>query len=114
MGAWWSYGLGTLNEDLPAYVVLPEVAYPQGGAANWSNGFLPPHFQGTPLRQEGAPILHMAPPAGVSHYHQEEKLTFSNHSMNLIAKSIPITLSLRLEWKIMNWPIACKLLYLEL
>ena len=74
MGAWWSYGLGTLNEDLPAFVVLPEVAYPQGGAANWSNGFLPPHYQGTPLRQEGAPILHIDPPEGISHYHQRQKI----------------------------------------
>ncbi len=74
LGAWWSYGLGTLNEDLPAFVVLPELAFPQGGAANWSNGFLPPHFQGTPLRQEGPPILHIDPPPGVSMYHQRKKL----------------------------------------
>ena len=74
MGAWWTYGLGTLNQDLPAFVVLPEVAFPQGGAANWSNGFLPPHYQGTPLRQEGAPILHIDPPPGVSHYHQRKKI----------------------------------------
>jgi len=63
-----------MNQDLPAYVVLPEVAFPQGGAANWSNGFLPPHFQGTPLRQDGPPILHIDPPAGVSRYHQRAKL----------------------------------------
>ena len=74
LGAWWSYGLGTLNEDLPSFVVLPEVAFPQGGAGNWSNGFLPPHFQGTPLRQEGNPILHIDPPPGVSHYHQRQKI----------------------------------------
>ncbi len=74
LGAWWTYGLGTLNEDLPAYVVLPEVAYPQGGVANWSNGFLPPHYQGTTLRQEGPPILHIDPPPGVSHYHQRKKV----------------------------------------
>jgi len=74
LGSWWTYGLGTMNQDLPAYVVLPEVAFPQGGAANWSNGFLPPHFQGTPLRQDGPPILHIDPPAGVSRYHQRAKL----------------------------------------
>src|SRR5689334_16297154 len=38
MGAWVTYGLGTENEDLPAFVVLPDSAYPQGGSANWSNG----------------------------------------------------------------------------
>lgn len=74
MGAWWSYGLGSLSENLPSFVVLPELAFPQGGAANWSNGFLPPRYQGTPLRQSGPPILHMQPPPGVSHYHHRSKL----------------------------------------
>jgi hypothetical protein len=65
VGAWITYGLGTENQDLPAYVVLPDVAYPQGGSANWSNGFLPPFYQGTPLRSSGSPVLDMNPPAGV-------------------------------------------------
>src|SRR4051812_43168559 len=64
IGAWATYGLGSENRDLPGFVVLPEVSYPQGGAANWSNGFLPAHFQGTPLRAKGAPILDLNPPAG--------------------------------------------------
>src|SRR5581483_5972469 len=66
VGAWVTYGLGTENQDLPAFVVLPEVAYPQGGAANWSNGFLPAHYQGTPLRPAGSPILDLNPPTGVT------------------------------------------------
>jgi hypothetical protein len=74
VGAWTVYGLGTLNQDLPAFVVLPEVAYPQGGAANWSNGFLPAHYQGTPLRPAGAPILDLEPPAGVSRPQQRANL----------------------------------------
>jgi hypothetical protein len=61
VGAWTCYGLGTANENLPAFVVLPEGAYPQGGAANWSSGFLPAHYQGTPLRNRGSPILDLAP-----------------------------------------------------
>jgi hypothetical protein len=66
MGAWTCYGLGSLNQNLPGFVVLPEVAYPQGGAANWSNGFLPAHYQGTALRPTGAPILDLNPPPGVT------------------------------------------------
>ena len=66
MGAWVTYGLGTLNENLPAFVVLPDLAYPQGGAANWSNGFLLPNYQGTPLRPTGSPILDMDPQPGVT------------------------------------------------
>ena len=37
IGAWTTYGLGTLNQNLPAFIVLPEGAFPQGGAANWSD-----------------------------------------------------------------------------
>ncbi len=74
VGAWTAYGLGTENQNLPAFVVLPDVAYPQGGAANWASGYLPPHFQGTPLRPEGAPILDMAPPAGVTPERQRANL----------------------------------------
>ena len=74
LGAWVSYGLGTENQNLPAFIVLPDVAYPQGGAANWSNGFLPPHHQGTPLRAEGAPILDMTPPPGVTAERQRQNL----------------------------------------
>jgi hypothetical protein len=74
VGAWVSYGLGSVNQNLPAFVVLPEVAFPQGGAANWSNGFLPAHYQGTPLRSSGAPILDLNPPAGVTRTQQRANL----------------------------------------
>lgn len=76
MGAWVAYGLGSLNQDLPAFIVLPEVSFPQGGPANWSNGFLPPHFQGTALRPEGTPILNLQPPAGITTEHQRHNLAF--------------------------------------
>jgi hypothetical protein len=74
MGAWVSYGLGTENKNLPSFIVLPDVAYPQGGAANWSNGYLPAHHQGTPLRPEGTPILDMTPPPGVTPERQRANL----------------------------------------
>lgn len=74
IGSWATYGLGAINQNIPAFVVLPEVAYPQGGAANWSNGFLPAHFQGTPLRAKGSPILNLEPPPGINSYHQRESL----------------------------------------
>ncbi|MBY0506685.1 MAG: DUF1501 domain-containing protein [Bryobacteraceae bacterium] len=76
VGAWVSYGLGTENQNLPSFLVLPDVAYPQGGQANWSNGFLPAHYQGTPLRSQGTPILDMAPPPGVTPERQKMTLEF--------------------------------------
>ncbi|WP_395144853.1 DUF1501 domain-containing protein, partial [Armatimonas sp.] len=48
LGAWLSYGLGTVNQDLPAFVVLPDPrGLPAGGAINWTSGFLPATHQGT-------------------------------------------------------------------
>ena len=76
MGAWIAYGLGTLNENLPAFVVLPDLQYPQGGTANWSNGFLPAYYQGAALRPSGSPILDMDPPPGTTREHQRANLDF--------------------------------------
>jgi hypothetical protein len=76
IGAWVNYGLGSENEDLPGFIVLPELAYPQGGAANWSNGYLPTALQGTPLRPKGSPILDIAPPPGITRTHQRKNLDF--------------------------------------
>ena len=74
IGAWVNYGLGTMNADLPGFIVLPEVSYPQGGAANWSNGYLPARFQGTPLRAKGSPILDLTPSDGITPEHQRKNL----------------------------------------
>ncbi|MEC7222709.1 MAG: DUF1501 domain-containing protein [Verrucomicrobiota bacterium] len=78
IGSWVTYGLGSENQNLPGYVVLPEVAYPQGGAANWSNGYLPAHFQGTTLRAKGSPILDLHPPEGVTREGQRGHLNLLN------------------------------------
>src|SRR5262249_42780174 len=51
MGAWISYGLGNLTDDLPAFVVLPDSrGFAPNGPANWSSGFLPASYQGTMIR----------------------------------------------------------------
>lgn len=76
LGAWVTYGLGSRNQNLPGFLVLPEVSYPQGGAANWSNGYLPAFYQGTPLRPKGSPILDLRPPAGVTSTRQRANLDF--------------------------------------
>ena len=81
IGAWTTYGLGTVNQNLPGFVVLPAVSYPQGGAANWGNGFLPVHYQCTPLRPTGSPILDLEPPPGVSREQQRQTLDLL-HELN--------------------------------
>lgn len=74
IGGWVTYGLGTENQNLPGFVVLPEVSHPQGGASNWGNGFLPAHYQGTALRPKGSPILDLTPMKEITRDHQRQNL----------------------------------------
>jgi hypothetical protein len=62
-GSWVSYGLGTENQDLPAFVVLPDPRQmPAGGSINWTAGFLPAAYQGVAFRTKGDPIPDLFPP----------------------------------------------------
>lgn len=64
LGSWLSYGLGAENQNLPAFVVLPDPrGVPAGGAINWTCGFLPAAHQGTALRTVGEPVTDLFPPA---------------------------------------------------
>ncbi len=64
MGSWISYGLGSLNNNLPTFVVLPDVrGFAPNGPANWSAGFLPAVHQGTMIRVgKPNPIYDLFPP----------------------------------------------------
>src|SRR5262245_33653029 len=64
MGAWVSYGLGSLNQNLPAFVVLPDSrGFAPNGPANWGSGFLPAAHQGTMVRPGTKnPIADLFPP----------------------------------------------------
>ena len=71
LGSWVVYGLGSENQNLPAYVVLDDpLGLPVNGVENWQAGFLPPMFQGTRFRSTGSPMLNLRPevdrPAAVS------------------------------------------------
>src|SRR6185295_17058502 len=62
IGSWVAYALGSLNQNLPAYVVLPDPrGLPVDGIRNWSSGWMPPLYQGTPFRSEGMPVLNLRP-----------------------------------------------------
>jgi hypothetical protein len=62
LGAWVVYGLGSENQNLPAYVVLDDpLGLPINGTENWQAGFLPPLFQGTRFRSTGSPVLNLRP-----------------------------------------------------
>jgi hypothetical protein len=65
VGAWVSYGLGTENADMPAFVVLPDPGGGlKGGPPAWGSGFLPATYQGTTMRAGSSPILHLQSPQG--------------------------------------------------
>jgi hypothetical protein len=62
LGSWVVYGLGSDNQNLPAYVVLDDpLGLPVNGVENWQAGFLPPLFQGTRFRSTGSPVLNLRP-----------------------------------------------------
>ncbi|AIE86098.1 DUF1501 domain-containing protein [Fimbriimonas ginsengisoli] len=65
-GSWATYGLGTLNRDLPGFVVLISGENnPDGGKACWGSGFLPSVYQGVEFRSQGEPVLFVNDPDGV-------------------------------------------------
>ena len=65
LGSWLGYGLGTLNQNLPGYVVMLDPrGGPISGAANWSSGYMPAAYQGTVFRSVGQPILNLEPGGG--------------------------------------------------
>ena len=80
VGSWVTYGLGSENQSLPAFVVIYDArGGPLGGPANWSAGFMPAAYQGTIFRSAGDPIIDLKPPADVTPEQQRDRL-------NLLAK----------------------------
>ncbi len=75
MGAWVSYGLGTENANMPAFVVMPDPGGGlKGGPPAWGSGFLPATYQGTTMRSGNAPILDLKPSGGMSTARQRSTL----------------------------------------
>ncbi|MEX2261182.1 MAG: DUF1501 domain-containing protein [Bryobacteraceae bacterium] len=74
-GAWVGYGLGTQNQNLPAFVVLPDFrSITFSGSQQWGSGFLPASFQGTMLRWKGDPIADLTPPGDVTSDMQRQEM----------------------------------------
>ncbi|MSV29810.1 MAG: DUF1501 domain-containing protein [Bryobacterales bacterium] len=67
MGSWITYGLGSENQNLPGFVVLPDPdSLTFSGSQQWTNSFLPAAYQGTMMRWNGEPIFDLRQPAGVT------------------------------------------------
>jgi hypothetical protein len=79
LGAWVSYGLGTENDNLPAFVVMEDNAGKViNGPRNWSAGFMPATYQGTPFFTGEEPIQNLEAPAGFTADRQRTKLELLN------------------------------------
>ena len=75
IGSWVNYGLGTISQDLPGYVVMTDPrGGPIGSASNWSSGYIPAAYQGTMFRSSGTPLLNMENPKGVTDRGQRKSL----------------------------------------
>jgi hypothetical protein len=79
LGAWTLYGLGSVTQNLPGFVVFSTGAKgPSGGSANWGSGFLPTVHQGVQLRTSGDPVLYLSNPQGIDRSLQRESLDAIN------------------------------------
>ena len=74
MGSWFSYGLGSENKDLPAFVVLMTGAGQPLTNASWGSGFLPTVHQGVTLRSQGDPVLFVGNPPGMGSQRRRQSL----------------------------------------
>lgn len=75
LGSWVTYGLGTENENLPAYVVMKDnKSGVTNGARNWSTGFMPAVYQGTALQVDGTPLPNLSTPEHIGAKQQRMQL----------------------------------------
>src|SRR5690349_15132602 len=82
LGAWLSYGMGSLNESLPSFIVMTDPrGGPIGGAPNWGSGYMPARYQGTLFRSGESPLLDLTTPPGVSAKTQRQSLDLL-HELN--------------------------------
>ena len=90
LGSWVSYGLGTENADLPAFVVMQDNPAPViNGPRNWGAGFMPAGYQGTRMSSGREPLPHLHPLASVGEERQEARLGFLNRLNRSYAEEHP-------------------------
>jgi hypothetical protein len=90
LGAWALYGLGTVNQNLPGFVVFAEGGpEPLGGARNWGTGYMPATYQGTLFRNGHAPILNLNTPAEIGAERQKAKVELLTQLNNLHRQQRP-------------------------
>jgi Protein of unknown function (DUF1501) len=90
LGSWVSYGLGTENQNLPAFIVMQDKATSVvNGPRNWGPGFMPAVYQGVRFSEGSQPIPYLNPPNGVVQPQQLAKLDFINKLNRQFAQQHP-------------------------
>lgn len=74
MGSWLSYGLGSANENLPAFIVLLSGGGQPVPSRYWHNGFLPSRHQGVKFQSSGDPVLFLSNPKGISDLNRKQTI----------------------------------------
>jgi hypothetical protein len=100
LGSWVAYGLGSENQDMPAFVVMPDPGGGlKGGPPAWGSGFLPATYQGTTMRLGPSPILDLRPPPDITADQQRRTLDLVRtlNTRHLHARDYDDELSARLE-----------------
>src|ERR1700722_9466203 len=81
LGSWLSYGLGSRNENLPTFVILPDPrGLPAGGSINWTNGFLPAAHQGVLIGSGKEPVPDLFPQPGSDEAHMRAGIALAQQS----------------------------------
>ncbi|HYM09689.1 MAG TPA: DUF1501 domain-containing protein, partial [Bryobacterales bacterium] len=90
LGSWVTYGLGSENQSLPAFVVIYDArGGPFGGPADWSAGFMPAAYQGTIFRSTGDPIIDLRPPGDLPPQEQRARLDLLGQLNEMDVKQYP-------------------------
>lgn len=107
-GSWVLYGLGSLNRNLPAYVVLGDPGgLPVDGVRNWTSGWLPAAYQGTPFRSGAAPVANLTTPDGVTPGGRQRQLQLLEELNRSHLR--PYAGNAELEARISNFEIAARM-----
>lgn len=108
LGSWVTYGLGTVNQNLPGYVVmLDHRGGPIAGPPNWGSGFMPATYQGTQFRTEGDAILNLNSPAGTTAAQRRQQLDLLGKLHQL--KGVPGPENQELTSRIQSYELAFRM-----
>lgn len=106
MGSWVVYGLGSENQNLPAFAaILHPKGLPVDGVRNFSNGWMPPVYQGMAMRAEGTPVLNLQPDGPVEAAQARLALTQKLNRLHVATRSD----QLELEARIASFELAARM-----